>query len=329
MSFYLIGLNYKQSSFGLRQELCRRRARINALLKEHIGKDAVSLATCNRFEIYGFARNGSGSIKEINIIRSIIPELSQGQIRLGDGQVFKHLVSLACGLESQLKGELEILQQLRGWISQEGFPLEIKNLTDKAISLATMVRLKSGLNSGLNNIATVILYDLKRSIASARAKIIVVGTGRAAELFQIFNRRELELYFAAHKNIAKAKELAGKTGGRALEIKEARSLFETADAIVSATSCPHYIFHKKDFLGLKRQKPFYLYDIALPSDIEPAVAQVKGVILKNLNDLVEEIEEFNQAIADKLNLAERLIEEGYEQDSKDRGAAECAFSQAG
>lgn len=329
MSFYLIGRNFKQDHLDLRQALYRRRLKINALLKKSISKDAVIFSTCNRFEIYGVTGNYSQSIKEINLIRSLIPELSEGQIELEGNLVLRHLIRLACGLESQLKGELQIFHQLKAWTSQPGFPLKLGELVDEAITLAIKIRVKSGLTYGINNIAGAILHDLKKHVGLERPKVVVVGTGKVAELFSTYQNKEVELYFAAHKNMEKAKVLADRTHGQAIELKEAGKVFNIADALVSATSSPHYLFHKKDFSCLTRQKKFYLYDIAAPADIEPGVSELEGVILKDLFSLGDVFEEFNSALRQQLYLAEHLVEEKYEQDLEDRYEAEPACVKTG
>lgn len=338
MNFYLIGIDYRHASLNLRESVYRKRALISAMLNRYLFAKTVILSTCNRFEIYGTSFDESSVPKDISFIRSLVPELAGAYVRFGFNDVFRHLTRLASGLQSQLKGELQILQQLQAWAYKRDLPYAIKKLLEEAILSAKKVRMKAGLFSGEHNLAGVVFCDLKKQISfSSKPKLIIAGTGKIAELFALYKPQGTQLYFAAHKNIIRAKELAKIANADVVGLSEVSGLLETVDALVSASASPHFIFLKESFVNIKLAKPLYLYDLAMPADIEPAAGEIEGVTLKNLEALAGVFKEFNARLAERLKLAEYLIEEeiedkqegAYGQNYKDRYAAEFACPQAG
>ncbi|MDP2941835.1 MAG: hypothetical protein Q8N85_06275, partial [Candidatus Omnitrophota bacterium] len=223
--------------------------------------------------------------------------------------VFRHALRLCCGLCSQLKGELEIMQQIDGW--RRGLPLGLRGIWQAAYLKALSIRKASGLDGPAVNIANVVYEEMKRISGENEAQAIIIGTGRIAELFSLQKPRFLRLSFASHKNKKRGRELAEQSGGALFSFQELKGLLPEADFLISATKGPHFLLRKQDVkaAAVGRSKPLYIYDLALPRDIEPSVKNLEGVILKDLDDLTLNYEEFNLKIKNKLDLADYLIEE--------------------
>ena len=309
MYFYLIGIDYKTVPLGVRESFYRQRLEIIDFWR---AKEAALLFTCNRIEIYATGNNEDTAFGYITEFSKNFPDFFKyAYVKYGEKEVFQHALRLASGLESQLAGELQIFQQLRNWRIQRYLPFALDGLWKKVLYLSEVIRLQSGLNDDENNIASVVYADLNKHLNSARPQeIIVVGTGKIAELLAKYRQRGIRLNFAAHKNYQKAKELAKSSGGRAFLLEDLAQVLAKAGALISATASPHYVLRKEDFFNASH--PFYVYDLALPRDIEPAVRDLPGIFLRNLDDLKKVIRQFNQRNQEKIQLASRLVEEAIE-----------------
>jgi len=339
--FYLIGINYKSAPIGAREDVYRKRKTLNQFLSGGNLNGAEAFYTCNRAEVYGVSKDLFEARVLIDALRKEFKEFADyGYIKLGEKDVFRHLLRVAAGLESQIKAEAQILGQLEVWLSKRGFPFPAYGLAHEAISSAKTIRIKSGLDRFNNNIAAVVLKDIfRRAESQGRLKVIIVGTGKIAELFTQGAHPRLCLYFAAHKNYAKAQELAGRSGGEALELKDLQQRLPAMDALISATNSPHFLFDADFFrkVAPARKPPLYLYDLAVPRDINPAVGNLKGVILNNLDTLAGVFDEYNKNSSAGIFLAEKMIEEtaqrrvqeANEEDFKDGFAPQPVSVKAG
>lgn len=313
MTFYLIGADYKTLSLEAREALYKQRKSIIEFWAAHAFQQAAMLATCNRIEIYGVAKDYVDAERYIWLFRSRFPVFSvSGYAAFGERDVFKHALRVACGLESQLKGELEILQQLEAWCKHDSFPLAIRELIQKTICAGREIRHRAGLNLVRHNVATIVLDDITRNhVKDDDFEAVILGTGKIAELFSVFSPKQAHIYFAAHRNFSKAKLLAQAIGGEAISLKEMAHFIAKVDVVISATRSPHFVLGQNTIaqIILKREKPLYLYDLGIPRDIDPKAGLLPGVVLQNLDDLQPLFEEYNALIRNELNAAEYLCEE--------------------
>ncbi len=310
MHFFLIGLDYKSASLKQREEVYKKRNFIASLLKDHLPGRAAVLTTCNRAEIYGWAHNSYELDETIKILSVYLNDFFKtGYLKLNNKEVFLHSLRLASGLESQLKGEIQILEQLTGWYSQTAFPIVLKRFWNDVIVLAREIRLESGLSHQVSNIAALVIDDILSSLKDkVSLEIALIGTGKVAELFVNQANDNITLNFVAHKNFLKAKYLAGECSGKAKTFADLPGLILRVDAVISATTSPHYILENKHFSGLidKRESPLFVYDLALPRDVNPEVGISNNIVLRNQGDLTELFEKNNKLISKNIALAEEL-----------------------
>lgn len=289
MNFYLIGIDHRKTEIDRREDAYWKRSEIAEFLaKLPVGRAAI-LSTCNRFEIYGSADGLFSAGIIIDLLKSrFSPLFDNAYVLYRRERIFRHLVRLAAGLESRIKGELQIYSQLGAWAGQDGFPPELAGLAHDALLAAHDVRMKNGLNRPDNNIAVFVYERISAEIQPNKlVNIAVAGTGAIAELFAAYKPQGARLYFAAHKNIAKAEDLARRAQGKVLFLKELPGYLRTADVLVSATASPHRVFDKNYFLKIaaSRKQELHVYDLAMPRDVAPAVKGIDGIILKNIDEV--------------------------------------------
>ena len=290
MYFYLIGIDYRIAPIEIREAAYWQRARISRFLTEHYAGRSTILSTCNRFEIYGVTENRHEAEAAVAALRERFTPLFDGAyVIYQENNVLKHLVRLAAGVESLVLGELQISGQLGAWAGHDRFPVPLGRLVYDALLAANDIRIEHGLNRPEKNIA-VYIYDrvLAETEPDRLLNMIVLGTGSIASLFADYKPRGVRLSFAARKNILKAAYLAERSGGDAFLLQELPCRLVDADVLISATASPHRILGKNYFskIAMLRKKDLYVYDLALPRDIEPAVKDIEGIILKNIDEVV-------------------------------------------
>lgn len=287
MIFYLIGVNYKDIPYNIQEKILREQGRIADFWNVSASSRAAILKTCNRFEIYAAADVISGYLKDVMCFKKLFGGLfEKGYVKAGGENVFFHGLRLAAGLDSQLKGELQILKQIRSWLQQEPFPRELRDFWQGILPLAEDIRRETGFTKEEYNIASIVFEDLLWNIKEVREKkVVVVGTGKVAELFAEFKPSDIGLYFASHKNYQRARYLANRAKGKALFLKDIKGILKEADAFVSATTSPHIILRKADLVeaAANRSRPLYIYDLAVPRDVDPEAETLQGVVLKSPN----------------------------------------------
>ncbi|MFH1552366.1 MAG: hypothetical protein ABID83_01835 [Candidatus Omnitrophota bacterium] len=306
MTFYLIGIDHKTVPLMMREETYRQRQDIHDFWQTAAGEAAV-LFTCNRVEIYGVAENRHSAREAITLFQGHFPELfGEAYAENENNGTLRHALRLASGLESQLIGEREILEQLSSWARRLSGNLQLQYFWDRVIRAAKEIRTMSGLEWDNSDVAEIILKDL-----SKKQKIIVVGTGKIAGLFAEKRTEGIEMIFVARKKHKQAKQLARKAGGTAVLMDDLSDRAADADVLVSATTSPHYVISLEQMFEIRRrrQKDLYVFDLAVPRDIEPGAESIPGIFVKNIDDLAINFDKRNARLLPQIKRAELLIED--------------------
>lgn len=316
MNFFLLGIDHKSAPIDIREAAYGRRKEVAAFWEYHAPGRTAALSTCNRFEIYGIVEDTIAARAKVELFKDRFHGIfDNSYFTYGRDDVFRHLARLAAGLESQIKGESQIRAQLDNWAAQKNFPKRLAAMVHDALLLGHGARSGAGLKLHENNIA-VLLYEylLERHDSDDLINIVIAGTGNIARLFADYKPKEARLYFAAHKNIFKAHELAGRSQGHVLLLKDLPGLLLEADILISAASSPHRIFDKDYFsrIAALRKKELYIYDLAIPRVVDPEAKNIGGIVLNNIDDLSGIFEKHNRSLEVTLD----------ESNFKDRRAAE-------
>lgn len=332
MNFYLIGVDYKSAPPEIRQELYLKRRQIESFWSGIVTLDTAVLVTCNRFEINIAARTDKEIVLSLELFKKEFPEFyAYSYAKESSFEVLRYGLRLACGLESQLKGEFQILEQLGVWLKQDRFSQSLFEFWNQIIQSAVEIRFKSGLNSDEVNIAKLLFEDLKSlGVNNKELEIAVVGTGKVAGLLAECKPANARLSFVAHKNRFKAEVLANRVGTRVLSFAQLKAAIGNIDVLVSVASTPHIILKSGDIPDsvLERDKPLYIYDLGFPMNVAKELGYRKNIVLKNIDDLVGLKKNIYNYLSENFNLAEYLIEERVKENeyAKSRHAAQCVSS---
>ncbi len=276
-------------------------------------EEAVLLSTCNRVELYASASGEAAKVVPalvdfLNADRNCRGSLGTELYERADLVGVEHLFKVACGLDSLVLGETEILGQLK-----KAYELALagghtgrclNKVFQNAFSVAKKVRSETSIQRGNTSVASVAV-DLAEKIFDGLQErdVMVIGAGDTSEkTARALLSRGARSLFVSNRSFDRAAELAAELGGRAIHFDEWEREFARIDIIISSTSAPHYVVDRPRLAALLQRRPtrpLLLIDIAVPRDIDPEVRDLDGVYLANVDDL--------QSIADE-HLRTRRVE---------------------
>lgn len=276
--------------------------------------ECVVMKTCNRIEIYVVSPKGSSVL--FNFAKSMAFPLQVVEF-LDHQESLLHLLRLACGLESMIVGEDQILGQIRDMyllakkIGTTGRMLD--TAFSKAIQVGKRVRTETEVNRGAVSIGSAAVDLAEMVLGGLEGKmVLVIGTGEMGTLVtRALAHREMDLLYIANRTFEKARDLADSMGGHAVRFENLAEHVRKADVVISATSAPHYVLRKSliEEIMKNRDRELLLIDIANPRDIESSVAEIKHVKLYNIDNL-RIINERNLAQRrEEAKKAEKIVEE--------------------
>ena len=293
----MIGTSHRLATLDVRERLHLTPADAAALAAELRGEGEVFvLATCNRTEIYlgdaGAAARARGALVERSRLAAAEVEAVLEDRHGPDAA--RHLFRVAAGLDSQLPGEAQILGQVR-----EAYELAraagatgatLNRLCEHALHAGKRVRAETGLGTTPAAVPAA-AAELARTVVGdlAGRRVLVIGAGKMGQLAATsFMARGAERIFVANHRLERAEELAARFGGEVVPFERIGDELARADVVVSSTRCPQVILSAADVApaGERRDGPPLVFiDIAVPRDLDPAIAELPGCALFDLDAL--------------------------------------------
>jgi glutamyl-tRNA reductase len=307
----LIGLNHKTAPVEIREKLAFKSPSSHPLekIKKEIFsfKEGLFLSTCNRVEFY-FVLDPDKKNQFLMDFSSFIEressfkweDLEPHLYFLENEKAVKHLFEVACGLDSMVIGEPQILGQVKSAykdaLNYRTSGIVLNRLLHKCFSVAKKVRTETGIGGGAVSISYAAFSLAKKILGSLRDKtILLVGAGEMAELACMhFVSEGVKKVIIANRTLSKAVELAEKFKGEAYSLDELPQALVKADIVISSTGAPDCIITKNmvsSILKPRKYRPLFIIDIAVPRDVEPEVNKLENVYLYDIDDLKSVVEE--------------------------------------
>jgi glutamyl-tRNA reductase len=299
----VIGLSHRSSPVMVRERFAFAEARVPVVLQQlresQIADEAVILSTCNRVEIYAATAlepdRAFAALREFLVTcHDYRDPLTDEIYTLGEPQSVHHLFKVACGLDSMVLGETEILGQLKKAyeVALQGGHTgsRLNKAFQRAFNVAKHIRTETNIQRGSVSIGSVAV-ELAEKIFSALKErdVMIIGAGDTSEkTARALLSRGARSIIVTNRSHDRAVTLAGELGGRAIEFDRWADEFVHIDIVISSTSAPHYILDRaklEPLMRLRRNRPLLLIDIAVPRDIEPEVNFLENVYLYNIDDL--------------------------------------------
>ena len=269
--------------------------------------NAILLQTCNRVEIIFDA----DSLEEIKGIENI--DLEKFDILTGD-KAIEHLFRVACGLESMIVGEDQILGQLKnaylkakekGKISKK-----LEKIILKAIHTGQRARVETKINEGGVSIGSAAVELAEKVFGLEGKNVLLIGAGEIANLvIKALKEKHIKAIIVANRTYEKAEKLAKELGGIAIKFDKLEEALRYSDIVISATGAPHPILNKE---RLKNAGKTVIIDIANPRDTTDDIRELPDVFLFTIDDLKLVAEENLKKRKDEIPKVEMIISEELE-----------------
>ncbi len=303
MALLVIGLNHRTAPVTLREQFAIAEARVPAtaqlLRQENIADEIVILSTCNRVEFYiSTSLEPRQAFEELQAFlvhcAGYRDPLTDEIYRWSEPQSIEHLFKVACGMDSMVLGETEILGQLKKAydlaLHHSHTGRVLNKAFQKAFNVAKHVRTHTNIQRGSISVASVAV-ELAEKIFNklAEHQVMVIGAGDTSEkAARALLSRGARSVVVANRSFERALALATELGGRAVRFDDWEAEFEQIDIAISSTSAPHYVLTPavlEPLMKARRHRPLLLVDIAVPRDIDPAVNFIDDIYLYNIDDL--------------------------------------------
>ncbi len=331
MPIVCLGLSHQTAPVALREQL-------SCSVKDLMGSAAggakestlsgipelALLSTCNRLEIYARIEINPHATRGIlasrlALARGVrIAELDSHLYYLQGREAAEHLFRVATGLESLVLGEPQILGQVNetymSAVSAKSAGPTLTALFRAAIRAGKRARSETGIGSKPASIPSVAIAKAQQIAGDLRGRRpLVVGMGEMGQLaLKSLKSRGVERISVANRSSVAAEAFAEGCKGNAYTMAELARALADADIVISATAAPHIIISLemvKQAMAQRGHKPLVLVDIAVPRDIDPAVAVIPGVHLFDLDDLNGGLDETLAARQREVPKVEEIIDE--------------------
>lgn len=300
MSVLVVGMSHNSAPVALLETVALspddvRKLAADAVHTDHV-TEATVIATCNRVEIYAEVDRFHGSVEDVS---RLLVERANSSIDLMlphiyvhyDDAAVSHLFRVAAGLDSMAVGEAQILGQTRHalQVGQEQGTVgpALNTLFQQALRVGKRSHAETDIDRAAPSLVSASLARAEKAVGPvAGQKVVVVGAGGMAGLAAATVSRlgPAELVIV-NRTRARADSLAKLHGGLAVDFSKLAA--EVADAaVVIACAGARGVLITADMVGTR---PTALIDLALPHDIDPAVADVEGATLIALATLAEEL----------------------------------------
>lgn len=261
--------------------------------------EGVILSTCNRLEIYAVAADVASGHESIINFLSLDRELTADEFKetlychSGDEAV-RHLMRVTCGLESMIVGEPQVLGQVtaayRAALAQRAVGPVLNTLFQRAIRAGKRAHTETNIGQYAVSVPSVAAALAERVTGGLQGKVVLVmGAGEMGELAaRTLMSRGATGIIVANRTYDRALVLARQLGGEAMTFERQIEALARADIVITTTDAPHVILTPGKVtraLAGRVERPLVIVDIAVPRDTDPAVAEIPGVRLYDIDDL--------------------------------------------
>ncbi len=307
MTLHAVGINYNTAPVAIRERLAFPAELLEPSLKtlwnSHKIDGAAILSTCNRTEFYFQTdENAPNTIIEWIAENKKIPprDFTPYLYKYTDSQSIRHMFRVACGLDSMVLGEPQILGQMKTayQAAYEAGTLgkHLGKLFHHTFSAAKKVRTDTAIGSSPVSVAFAAVQLAQQIFDSlSEQTALLIGAGETIELTaRHLSQNNIGRIIIANRTYDKAHHLATQFNGYAIDLSEIPNHLAEADIVVSSTASQLPILGKgrvESAIKKRKHKPMFMVDLAVPRDIEAEVEQLRDVYLYTVDDLQNTIDQ--------------------------------------
>ena len=303
MNIILVGLSHKTAPVEIRERVAFSPTAMERPLREMLNlpdiAEAIIASTCNRVELYATSRNPAAGMAQLknflaNFHGMSLEVLEPHLYEYSGEEAIRHVFRVASSLDSMVIGEPQILGQSK---TAYGYAAEFKTaglilnrFLHKAFSVAKRVRTETDIASNAVSVSFAAVELARKIFGSIEGKtVMIIGAGEMCELAaRHFVNNGVTSVMVTNRTFEKAEKLAQEFDGRAVLFENFADHLQKVDIILTSTGAPNFILgHKKveEVIKLRKNKPMFFIDIAVPRDIDPRVNDINNVYLYDVDDL--------------------------------------------
>ena len=328
MGISLIGISHHNTPLAVRELFAFPAEKQQELMKEMIARgiaeECVIISTCNRTEVYIYTAYPGGNFTEL---QDLVLEFAGAQdvenigdyIRFYNGsKAVRHLFHVASGLESMVMGEDQILGQVKRAHEQARETgtcgVYLNTLFRYAVTAAKKVKTETDLSRTSVSTATMAIKAAEQGLGTLHGKkVMIIGASGKIGSTVLKNLQCIdgaEVYITSRNMGQAGEDHHHKITYRVMEYEKRYELVNEMDAIISATSSPHYtLTYSKMAEKLVTEKPRVLVDLAVPIDIEAKVEKLPGIMRYDIDDFQELARTNNEKKQHEVVAADQILDE--------------------
>ena len=303
MSVVVVGLNHRTVPLDVLERMSVPAGTLSKALDSVAGRDHVTevviLSTCHRTEVYAFAERYHGAVQDIRNFfgeHAFMPpeDFSDRLYTYHDESAIAHLFAVACGLDSVVLGESEILSQVKNaWerAREDGHAgPSLSALFRHALEVGKRARSETGIGRHVTSLSqAAVSMAAERLGGLDGARILLLGAGDMGESMAVaLAGAGASEVLVANRTWDRAVGLAARVGGRAVELGGLLEALGEVDVLLTSTGAPAVVVDRTELtpvIEARDGRPLLVVDIAMPRDIDPSVGDLPGVTLLDLDDL--------------------------------------------
>lgn len=301
MPIFACGINHKTAPVSLREKIIFAPEKIAFYLQDLLAnenvQEAVLLSTCNRSELYCAMDNPKPLFDWVARQFQITPELLQtAWYCFSEQEAVNHIMQVACGLDSMILGEPQILGQMKTAFSESCAAGVVgpcfNRLFQQVFAVAKEVRTNTAIGACPVSMASAAVNLAKKHFAAdlSQATILLIGAGDTIQLvLRYLKTQAVKHILIANRHAENSANLAQDYGAENILFHKLSDALHCADIVISATGSVAPIVTQS--MLAKRRHPLCIVDLAVPRDVEAAVAELPSVQLYSIDDLKTQIQQ--------------------------------------
>lgn len=311
------GVNFQTAPLELREKLATlvkgQKSLIENLMCRGIIAEGLLISTCNRTEIYAVSRNS----------QAIMNDLIEEQAALQDhaylyyeSQAVHHLMRVACGIDSMIIGEVEILGQLKQAFREahdkQYLGKYLTRMFQKTFHAAKMVRTQTKIGINPISVASTAVKLAERIFTNLEEKtVLFVGAGDLIRLLaEHLKNSRLKKCLFTNRTLSHAEKIAQKVSGEVIPLESMAERLHEVDIVITGVYSPLPMIGKgmvECALQKRKRRPMLMIDLSIPRAIEPQLSMLEDIYLYCIDDLKTMVEAHRKQREEAVADAERII----------------------
>ena len=286
----LVGISHHGATLEVRERVALDPDEAADLARELAGDEgeAVCLSTCNRTELYV-----AGPGLEERATEALV-EARGALYRRSDDEAARHLFRVAAGLDSRVRGETEILGQVRAAYALGTPGPLLDRLFREALRVGRKVRAQAPVGDPAASAASAAAVLAERVLGDLTGRqVLLIGAGDIGEATAArLVGRGAEVAFVANRGEERRARVAHRLEAEPLALEEITAALADADIVVASTNSRSFLVSRDDVevaLAARERRPLLLIDLAVPRDLDPEIATLPYAFLYDVDDLDEAV----------------------------------------